>query len=222
MNSNFHSIDIKTWPRSQYFYYFTKMLPTGFNLNAEIDVTAAYYALKKQNKKFFPAYLFLTTKLINKEPYFKIAYQNEQLGYYEVLNPSYACFHEDDQTMSNMWTVYDEDFNTFYNNYIEDQKQYGKNHGILAKPEMPPANSFMVGVIPWISFKSYSPIPFGFGEITNFFPILEAGKFYEKDNKLLMPLSMTVHHAIADGYQVSAFFNALQVEMNYPENWMNS
>lgn len=53
MNSNFHSIDIKTWPRSQYFYYFTKMLPTGFNLNAEIDVTAAYYALKNKTENFF-------------------------------------------------------------------------------------------------------------------------------------------------------------------------
>lgn len=222
MNSNFHSIDIKTWPRSQYFYYFTKMLPTGFNLNVEIDVTTTYKMLKSQGKKFFPAYLYLTTKLINKEQNFRVAYQDKQLGYYEELNPSYTCFHEDDQTMSNMWTVYDEDFNIFYNNYIKDQKQYGQNHGILAKPEVPPANSYMVGVIPWLSFKSYSPVPFGFGESTNFFPILEAGKFYEKDNRLLMPLSMTVHHAIADGYQVSSFFNELQAEMNHPKNWMIS
>ena len=80
----------------------------------------------------------------------------------------------------------------------------------------------MVGVIPWISFKSYSPVPFGFGEHTNFFPILEYGKFYEKDNRLLMPLSMTVDHAIADGYQVSLFLNELQAEVNYPEKWIIS
>lgn len=219
MNTVFHKIDFETWPRKQYFYYFTKMLPTGFNISVDINVTNTYNHLKTQGKKFFPAYLYLTTKLINEQPLFRTAYLNNELGYYEVLHPSYACFHEDDHTMSNMWTEYNGSFREFYLSYIEDQNNYGSHHGILARPEIPPVNSYMVGLIPWISFKSYSPIPLGGG--TLFFPVLEAGKFKKKEGRIIMPLSMMVHHAIADGYHVSEFINQLQLMMDHPENWVN-
>jgi chloramphenicol O-acetyltransferase type A len=46
MNTQLHSIDFETWERRQYFYYFTEMLPTGFNLNVEIDITETYHQIK--------------------------------------------------------------------------------------------------------------------------------------------------------------------------------
>ncbi|MDD3306985.1 MAG: hypothetical protein PHO29_07805 [Acetobacterium sp.] len=94
MNTQLHAIDFETWDRRQYFYYFTEMLPTGFNLN--------------------------------------------------------------------------------------DQEQYSGNHGILAKPELPPPNSFMVGMLPWTQFSSYSPIPYGKADY--YFPVLQ------KCSDLKMPL----------------------------------
>ena len=92
MNTQFHPIDFESWDRRPYFYYFTEMLPTGFNLNVEIDITEAYHQIKEAGKKFFPAYLYLAAKLISEQPEFRITKTDEQLGCYEVLHPSYACF----------------------------------------------------------------------------------------------------------------------------------
>ena len=39
LNNNFEKIDLNNWDRSQYFYYFTKMLPTGYNISVDIDIT---------------------------------------------------------------------------------------------------------------------------------------------------------------------------------------
>lgn len=218
MNTQFHPIDFESWDRRQYFYYFTEMLPTGFNLCVEVDITESYQKIKELGRKFFPVYLYLAAKLISEQPEFRIAKADEQLGHYQVLHPSYACFHDDDKTMSNMWTEYSPDFESFYQNYIEDQKHYSGNHGILAKPELPPPNNFMVGMLPWTQFTSYSPVPYGKGDY--YFPILQAGRFFEKDGRKMMPFSITVHHAVADGYHVGLFLEKFQQNMNHPDQWI--
>lgn len=121
--------------------------------------------------------------------------------------------------MSNMWTEYNSDFHTFYNNYITDQNRFAHNHGILAKPDMPPQNSFMIGMLPWIEFTSYTPVPYA--NSSSFFPVLEAGKFIDRDGRKRMPLSITVHHAVADGYHVGLFLDKFQSGMAAPEKWMD-
>lgn len=218
LNTAFHQINCEKWDRKPYFYYFTKMLPTGYSVSAEMDITNIYNRIKKQNRKFFPAYLYLVSRLISEQREFRISSLNGQLGYYEVLHPSYACFHQDDKTMSNMWTAYDPDFKVFYANYIEDQNKYGDNHGILAKPDMPPQNSCMIGMLPWISFTSYTPVPYKGSDI--YFPVIQAGKFFNRDGRKLMPFSFTVHHAVADGYHVGLFFEKMQDRLNRPEEWL--
>lgn len=219
LNTHFQPIYFETWERKQYFYYFTNMLPTGYSITIEIDITKAYQKIKEQGKKFFPSYLFLASKLIAEQKEFRVASIDGQLGYCDVLHPSYAVFHKDDKSMSNLWTPYCDNFSDFYQNYIEDQKRYAGNHGMLAKPQMPPKNTFMIGMLPWINFTHYSPIPFA--TIENYFPVLQAGKFHDKEGKKMMPLSIMVHHAVADGYQVSLFLEKFQTSMSTPHLWMN-
>lgn len=59
--------------------------------------------LKAAGIWFFPAYLWLTTKILNQQPEFKLVETDGQLGYYDTLPPLYASFHEDDKTFSLMW-----------------------------------------------------------------------------------------------------------------------
>jgi chloramphenicol O-acetyltransferase type A len=35
----FTSIDLQSWPRGQMFYYFSKMMPTGYSMTVKVDVT---------------------------------------------------------------------------------------------------------------------------------------------------------------------------------------
>lgn len=219
MEAIFNPIDLQTWPRGQMFYYFTKMAPGGYSMTVDLDITNMKSALQERKIKFFPAYLWLTTKMINKQVEFKVAFDNEVLGYWDVLTPLYANFHEEDKTISFMWTEYSDSFSDFYKNYLTNQEQYGNNHGILSRPDrLPPANSYTISCIPWIEFKHFS---FHIYENKNyFFPTIEAGKFYENNGKVLMPLSITVHHAATDGWHIKNFLDALQYEMDHPEIWI--
>lgn len=142
-----------------------------------------------------------------------MAYEGEKLGYYDVLTPLYAQFHEDDQTFSLMWTEFSEDYETFYLRYLENQNSFSGNHGVLAQPgTLPPPNAYTVSELPWVSFRSFSVQTHD--EKKYFFPSVEAGKIYENaDGKKLLPLSLTCHHATTDGYHVKRFLEMLQEEM---------
>jgi chloramphenicol O-acetyltransferase type A len=47
-----------------------------------------------------------------------------------------------------------------------------------------------------------------------YFPSVEAGKFEKRGEKIFMPLSLTCHHAVTDGWHISVFLEDLQRDMN--------
>ena len=129
---DFTPIDLQTWPRGQMFYYFTKMAPTGYSLTVNIDITELRKTLKEAGLKFFPACLWLVTKNLNDQIEFKVAEKDGMLGYYDKLTPLYASFHEDDHTVSLMWTEYTDSFPEFYRGYLKNQAKFGSVHGVLS------------------------------------------------------------------------------------------
>ena len=207
----FTPIDLNTWRRREQFYYFSKMAPTGYSLTVKLDITKLKDVLDSAGLKFFPAYLWLVTKNLNRQQEFRIAEVDGKIGYFDHLTPLHATFHEDDHTFSLMWTAYDEDFSKFYRSYLHNQTQYGDNHGILAQSRLlPPPNAYTVSCVPWISFDhfavhSYENKPY-------YFPSVEAGKFTQENGHLMLPLSVTCHHATTDGYHVSRFLEQLQTD----------
>ena len=212
-DTEFIPLDFAVWKRREQFYYFSKMAPTGYSLTVEVDITALLKTLKEANLKFFPAYLWLVTKNLNRQEEFRIAEKDGRLGYYQTLTPLYATFHEDDQTFSLMWTAYEEDFRAFHQSYLHNQSRHGENHGILAQKDvLPPPNAYTVSCVPWISFTSFSV--HSYENKPYYFPSVEAGKFKEKDGRTMLPLSLTCHHATTDGYHIARFLEDLQGDMD--------
>lgn len=213
MIMNFTPIDLQTWPRGQMFYYFSQMAPTGYSMTVNVDVTEMRKTIREAGLKFFPAYLWLVTKNLNRQTEFKVAEKDGVLGFYDSLTPLYASFHENDHTFSLMWTEYTDDFLQFHQAYLENQAQFGHNHGVLCQPQTPPpANAYTVSCVPWVSFThfavhSYENKPY-------YFPSVEAGKFFEEAGRILMPLSITCHHATTDGYHIKCFLDSLQEDIN--------
>ena len=212
-NPQFTPLDLRTWKRGQMFYYFAKMAPTGYSLTVDVDITRMRAVCKEAGIKFFPAYVWLVTACLNRQTEFRVAEKDGQIGYYDFLTPLYASFHEEDKTFSLMWTEYTDDFLQFHQAYLENQAQFGHNHGVLCQPQTPPpANAYTVSCVPWVSFThfavhSYENKPY-------YFPSVEAGKFFEEAGRILMPLSITCHHATTDGYHIKCFLDSLQQDIN--------
>ena len=219
LNTIFHPIHFETWERRQYFYYFTKMLPTGYSLTVEIDISKTRKATKERGIPFMAAYLYVVSRQLAAQPEMRISTLDDKLGTFDVLHPSYAVFHDDDKTISNMWTEYSPSFTSFLAQYLNDRTLYSNNHGPSAKPIAPPPNLCMVGMLPWVGFTHYSPVPYQ--QSNCYFPVIEAGKFFERNGRTLMPISVMAQHAVADGYHTSTLFNEIQAAFLSPEEWID-
>ena len=73
-------------------------------------------------------------------------------------------------------------------------------------------NWFDASFIPWLSYDALN-IELPDGHLF-FAPIINWGKYREENGKLVMPVSVRLNHAIADGYLVAKVFCLLEQEIN--------
>ena len=153
-------------------------------------------------------------KMVLTPTYYVFKMFKDKYGYlcaWDKIIPNYTIFHNDDHTFSDCWTDFSEDFNIFYQDILKDMATAATKKGIKAK-EGQPANFYCISCTPWTTFTGYS------SRVSNgepsFFPIVLMGKYKQHGKKILMPVNITIAHAVADGYHVGLFFQYLQEEIN--------
>ena len=205
---SFNKIDLQNWNRKNTFNHFFTDVPCTYSMCVDIDVTDLLKMVKRDNLKFFPTFLYGMSKILNSHKEFKMSIDSENnIGYYDIINPCYAFFHEKSELFSNIWTEYNEDFDVFYDNYSSDVATYGNENYLDGKPNCG-NNIFNVSCIPWTSFNSFNL------NLQNSYdylpPIFTIGKYRFESGRALLPFAIQVHHAVCDGFHTARFVNELQ------------
>lgn len=183
-----------------------------------IDATHVIERIQKLKLRCYPTFTYIVSNVINSSNEYKTSYNEEgNLGVYDIVHPRYPIFHESDKTISILWTEYSGNFKLFYDRFIKDINIYDEKRSMAAKGKFPP-NCFDMSCLPWSSFTSFGCPPTN--DVVWLPPFVMVGKFFEFGGKVLLPVSISVHHAIRDGYHVSMFFEKLQKLCNKPDNWM--
>lgn len=71
---------------------------------------------------------------------------------------------------------------------------------------------FQCSPMPWMVYTHISHT--NSGKKDNATPLFDWGKYYEKDDKIVMPLSVQVHHSFVDGIHIGRFNDRLQKYLN--------
>lgn len=204
----FHLIDMETWERAEHYKYYKNIIKARYTLCNNIDITHLLPQVKSRGLKFYPVFIHILMQVVNSTREFRMAYDSEgRLGYYDVCHPSYTVFHNDDKTFSDIWTEYSPKFCDFYQASVNDMEKYKDVKGVKAKPGKPD-NFSPVSCVPWLSFTGYASDTYA--ESQMMFPIHLMGRYFEENGKILMPLAVSVNHAVADGYHTCKFLNDVQ------------
>ena len=111
----FERIDMEQWPRREHYRYYNEQIRTSYEMNVELDVTKLRKRCLKKGIHFYPAMMYAIMYSINHHENFRMALDEEgHLGVYDICHPSYTIFHKDDETFSDIWTEWNEDFSIFY------------------------------------------------------------------------------------------------------------
>ncbi|MGN0403199.1 MAG: CatA-like O-acetyltransferase, family 3 [Acetatifactor sp.] len=209
---NYKVIEKDKYYRRGVYRHFTEDCKCSTSMTYRIDVTELKKYSEKTNTKFYINFLYILTKTLNSREDYRMGYlwETDELICYDEINPIQYIFHEDTETCTPVYTKYDKDYATFYENAradIEEAKatrEYGldmKNH----------PNWFDASYISWLSYDSLNiELPDGY---LHFAPIVNWGKYREENSRLMMPVSVRLNHAVADGYLVAKVFCLLEEEM---------
>jgi chloramphenicol O-acetyltransferase type A len=203
----FNLIDIERWDRKPYFEHYLNDVTCTYSMTANIEITDLLQETKRSKLKLYPVLIYILAAAVNQYREFRTCFdRNGKLGYWDSMNPCYTIFHKDSEAFSNIWTEYNESFPSFYAAYLDDMNNYGDVEKFDPKPNEI-LNTFPVSCIPWVSFTGFNLNIDGENYLL---PIFTIGKYFEQNNKILIPISIQVHHAVCDGYHIGRFINEVQ------------
>ena len=209
---NYKLVDKETYYRKGVFKHFTQDCKCSTSMTARMDVTKLVQYSKTTNTKFYINFLYILTKVLNSRDDYKMGYlwQSEELICYDVINPIQYVFHEDTETCTPVYTKYYDNYEKFYGEAVKDIENAKATREYVLDAWNHP-NWFDASYISWLSYDSLNvELPDGY---LYFLPIINWGKYREENGKLMMPVSVRLNHAIADGYLVANVFRLLEKEI---------
>ncbi len=198
-------LNIDTWNRKQHFEFFNTFKDPFFAVAAPMDVTKAHDFAKATGNSFFAVYLHDCMKAINAVEAFRYRIENvHEVVIHDKIHAS-ATIIRPDKTFGFSFIDYDADFEIFKQN-VEAEKERIFNSTDL----FPPKNSedcVFCSALPWVGFTGHKEPFHGKQESV---PRFAFSKMEEKNDKKIMTVSVSVNHALMDGYHVGQFTEKFQ------------
>ena len=205
-------IDRETYYRKGVFRRFSEDCKCSLSMTARVDVTDLVAWSKTKGRKFYLNFLYILCRALNSREEYRMEYrwQTDELICYDVIHPIQYVFHEDTETFTEVYSTYDPDYETFYAAALRDLEA-GKGTRDLGLDDANHPNWFDASYIPWVSYDAlHLELPDGYLYLA---PIVNWGKYRPEDGRLMMPVTVRMNHAVADGFLVANVFRLLEREM---------
>lgn len=198
-------LDMDSYPRKAHFDYFRTMPDPYAGVTVEMDITELLEECREKGKSFFLAFLHLAALTADGVPELRrrirgsgiVEYPECATSHIELCENGAYCYC----TVHHEGMAWEEYFAR-----AEEQRRKA-----LAEPsikEDEDSDSYLfISCLPWIHYTQLKqPVP---GNGSN--PRITWGKYVrDPDGRFRMPVSLFVHHALADGVHIAAFYSRLE------------
>lgn len=206
--SGYTKLDMKNYARAEHFLHFIKEAKCEISLADDIDVTALRDACHAADRSFYLTFLYVVSYMVNSRDEFRmtaVRYRGEyRPAVWDTMNPVHNVFHEDTETYTSIFSLWNRNIDEFCKNAADDMKR-ARNLTVMNVPAMG-NNTFEASCVPWRHFTSVG-ISHTITDGASLAPVIVWGGFREAGGRTYLPLSITIHHAAADGFHLARFLN---------------
>ena len=207
-------IDLETWPRRELFNFFINYANPYFNVCTKVDVTRLLSMVRNRGVRISSAVHYFGLRAANDVEPFRYRLQDRKIVVYEVINGGTTVLLPN-ESFAYAYFDYDVDFEKFVTGMNKSVDEVRNGDGVL-KPSMRDDLIYHT-TLPWFSFTSFAHARTpGRGDSV---PRLVFGKFTEEGERVMMPISVEVHHALVDGLHVGRFLSRLEEALAEPEKF---
>jgi chloramphenicol O-acetyltransferase type A len=199
-------IDFNTWDRREHFEYFRHVDFPQFNICADIDISRFLAAIKADEISFYLAMVFAVTATANRLPNFRYRIRNGEVWLHDRVHPSFTYLDKASGLFKYVTVEAGDELREFVARAGEKAE---RQQGLFGDPDEEKRDDLLyLTSIPWVSFTGLShTVTLDKDDAV---PRISWGKYRTENGKTLMPLSVQVNHAVADGYHVGQYFIGLQ------------
>lgn len=210
---NYKIIDMDKYYRRGVFRHFSEDCKCSISMTSRLEVTKLENFSHHTGTKFYINFLYILAKVLNSREDYRLGYlwQTKQTIVYDKINPTQYIFHEATETCTPVYTEYQQDYEDFYKMCAADIEKAKQLREYALDMKNHP-NYFNASYISWLSYDSlHVELPDGY---LYFLPIVNWGRYHKEGKQLMMPVSVRLNHAAADGYLLAKVFLLLQNEIN--------
>ena len=208
-----HWLELDGLARRGAFELFKTYEDPWFNLCAEVRVGASLAWCREHGASFSRACWFLCLRVADRVAPLRYRLRGDRIWAHDHVGVATTILNEDGESFSFCHFAYAETFGAFCAG--ADAALRARVSGEL--DDRPDEDGVLFGsTLPWVRFTSVSHARRGGETPERGVPKIVLGRFVEEEPGAPMPVSLEIHHALADGLHAGRFFAALQDALDHP------
>jgi len=203
-------VDMENWKRREHFAFFHSCDYPQYNVCMNIDITHFLDVVRQNRLSLYYSLIFAAATVANECENFRYRIRDGRVILHDKTHPSFTDITPGDDLFKIVTMELSGDLLHFSEKAREAAKcttDYFPNFADAKRDDL-----IYITCLPWISFTSMShTIKLGADDAS---PKISWGKYFEDNGRILLPLSVQVNHALADGLHVGEYVNRLQVYLD--------
>lgn len=196
-------INEKTWDRAMHCAVFRNSVEPAFCVSFEADVTRFRRMVRDKGLSFTMAMVYAVCKCANEIEAFRYRFVDGQVVLFDRIDTAFTYLEKGAELFKVVNVPFVDDLEKYCALALKtahEQELYFT--GPLGN------DVFQCSPMPWVTYTHISHT--NSGKKDNATPLFDWGKYYEKDGKVMIPISVQAHHSFVDGLHVGRFVEKLQ------------
>ncbi len=193
-------IDLETYPRREHFRNFYGMAYPYVGVTADADVTGLLKLCREKGLSFYLMTLHAAALAADAVSEFRRRIDHGGIIEYDECPTSHTELKPDGTYA--YCTLHHHLPLAEYLRKAEKARAAARESGSIEEDE-DVQSMYFISTLPWLHYTALIQ-PVACGEESN--PRIIWGKYAEKDGRVMLPLTVLVHHALADGLHIARFY----------------
>lgn len=208
MANTYQIIDEKTWKRAMHCMIFRNSVEPAFCVTFELDITRFLPRIKEQGYSFTMAMVYAVCKCANEIEEFRYRFVDDKVVLFDKIDTAFTYLDQETE----LFKVVNVPMQDTMEDYVAKATRMAREQAEYFTG--PLGNDvFQCSPMPWVAYTHISHT--NSGKKDNATPLFDWGKYFERDGRVVMPVSVQAHHSFVDGLHIGRFVDRLQefVEM---------
>jgi chloramphenicol O-acetyltransferase type A len=204
-------LNVENWNRKEHFDFFNRFDEPFFGIVAEIDCTEAHQRCKNHSIPFSLYCHYQAMIAVNQTEEFRYRIKNDEVIIFDIIHFT-TTIGRDDNTFSFSFIPFAQSLIEFIDLAKTEIDRIKSSSGLGANENTGRLDVIHFSTVPWISFTSVTHARnFKFKDSI---PKITFGKYFHRNGRIIMPVSVNVHHGLMDAYHVGLFLDRFQELVN--------